>query len=389
MSTDLTVQEMDELRQQLEAEIPSAIELRHHLHSHPATSGNEEPTAELVSKELGASDAPNIAGGRVICVGDSPRFVALRAELDALPIVEQTNVAWASSNGAMHACGHDVHLAALVAVVRMLKTAKMPVAAILQPREESVPGGAADMIKAGALRDNSISVVVGVHVQPQLELGSFSSASGVVNASSDEFDLTISGVGGHGAYPHTTKDPIVAAATTVTALQHIVSRSLDPMNPAVVGVGSIHGGSAANAIPDEVTLTGTVRCYDSSQREKMADLILSTATHAAQLHGCAVSCDYRYGEPPLNNDPELTLRQQQIASQWGLGLAPDMRSCGSDDFAFFGEQVPSLMSFVGVSDGSPNSPRLHSATFLPPDAAVRDTALLLLAGYLAGLGISR
>lgn len=364
-------------------ELPAAIELRHRLHANPAVSGSEAPTAQLISQALDSPNAPDIAGGRVICKGNASSYVALRAELDALPIVEETDVPWRSDNGAMHACGHDVHLAALVAVVKTLEKVGLPVAAILQPREESVPGGAADMIDAGALVENRIHAVIGVHVQPQIALGTFSSASGVVNAASDEFTMIVKGKGGHGAYPHTTNDPIVAAASVVTALQHIVSRGINPMNPTVVGVGSIHGGSAPNAVPNEVTLKGTVRSYERSDRDQLAKRIESVARHAAGIHACDVFFDYRYGEPPLNNDPQLASRQAEIASQAGLVQVADMRSCGSDDFAFFGEQVPSVMSFIGVGDGQIDGPGLHSSTFLPMDSAIQDTALLMLAGYLA------
>lgn len=373
------------LRSGLDRHRDDAIELRHRLHANPTISGHEAPTAQLLARELGAEDSTDIAGGRIIVSGDSDSYVALRAELDALPIIEQTNVEWRSTNGAMHACGHDVHLAALVATFRTLQDAGMPVAAILQPREESVPGGAADMIATGALTEYRIGSVIGVHVQPQIPLGSFSSAPGVVNAASDEFTIVIQGQGGHGAYPHTTRDPITAAASVINALQHVVSRAISPMNPTVVGVGSIHGGSAANAVPDDVTLTGTVRSYDQADRIKLPELIENAARSAAGIHGCDITLQYRYGEPPLSNDPDLSLRQSTWATAWGLSSGQDIRSCGSDDFAFFGQEVPSVMSFIGVGDGSPGSPGLHSSTFLPPDSVIADTALLMLAGYVAAV----
>jgi len=285
----------------------------------------------------------------------------------------------------MHACGHDVHLAALFAAVRTLEDLSLPVIALLQPREESVPGGAQDMIKAGALVDFGIEAVIGVHVQPQVAPGMFSCAPGVVNASADQFAVTMRGIGGHGAYPHTTRDPIVATATLVNLLQSLVSRSIDPMHPAVVGVGSIHGGSAPNAIPDAVTIEGTVRTYDNDDRLAISRRIEQMAASVADAHGCIASVDYQYGEPPLNNDTDLALTQAHLATEWELLPAPELRSCGADDFAFYGEQVPSVMSFVGVKSETGGSAGLHSPRFLPPDTTIKNAAAMYLAGYAAAL----
>ena len=375
--------QMVKLHGELSRHLPQATNLRHMLHQNPHISGEEGPTADIIVEALDAQDSPDVAGGRVIRKAAPGPVVALRAELDALPITEQTDISWKSTNGAMHACGHDIHLAALVAATRTLEALNYPVVAVLQPREETVPGGAADMLNTGALSREEVCAVIGVHVQPQLQLGSFSAAPGVVNAASDEFTIVVSGHAGHGAYPHTTRDPVVAAASVVTALQHVVSRGVSPMNPAVVGIGSIHGGTAPNAIPSEVTLTGTARSYEADDRHHIKSMIESIARNAAAMHDCTVTLDYRLGEPPLRNDSQIATDQSELAMACNLQQAPAMRSCGADDFAFFAEAFPSVMSFLGVSDGNPDFPGLHSSRFLPPDSVIQDVALLMLAGYLA------
>lgn len=384
MTNDAMSARLAPLTRRLDEAIPAAIELRREIHANPYISGEEGPTAALVAAALGAPDAPDVAGGRVIRIGaGSGPSIAIRAELDALPIQERTDVAWRSTNGAMHACGHDVHLAALTAVAHALAEEPISMVALLQPREEAVPGGALDMVKSGALEDAEVRAVIGAHVHPQIAAGQFSAYPGVMNASSDEFTLVIRGRGGHGAYPHATADPIVASATVINALQQIVSRRSNPMEPTVITVGSIHGGTAANAIPDEVTITGTIRAYDAGHRHNLHTLIGRTAEHAAALHDCQITAEFRLGEPALRNDEDLAERLAEWAHADGLVSSHPLRSCGADDFAFYGEILPSVMTFVGAGNAQGSTPELHSAEFLPEDRIVRDTARIMIAGYLA------
>jgi amidohydrolase len=384
MSADVTMGRLKPLLENLEKELPDAVQLRHEIHADPQISGFEGPTAARVSAALGRSDAPDIAGGRVIRIGSSRGpAVAIRGELDALPIRETTLVPWRSTNGAMHACGHDVHLAALVAVARTLADQPIPMVALLQPREEAVPGGALDIVQSGALQDAEVRAVIGAHVHPRIRVGEFSAYPGVMNASSDEFTITITGRGGHGAYPHATTDPISAASSMIVALQQIVARRSDPMEPTVITVGSIHSGAAANAIPDEAVLTGTIRAYDRDHRETLHALITETAQHVVAVHGCTVNVEIRLGEPALRNDERLALRLGEWAQLDGVVQSEPHRSCGADDFAFYGEILPSVMAFVGSGSEHPDEPELHSSNFLPPDELVRDTARIMIAGYLA------
>ena len=186
-------------------ELPAAIALRHDLHANPDLSGAEEQSARRLLAALGVEDTPDVAGGRLVRFGGPGPAVGLRAELDALPVVERTGLTWASQNGAAHVCGHDVHMAALVAVARALRTSGLPVplVAVLQPREETVPSGASDLVASSELRSQQLGAMIGVHVQPRIPSGVFSCTPGVVNASSDDFTLVLQAHGGHAGYPHT------------------------------------------------------------------------------------------------------------------------------------------------------------------------------------------
>lgn len=384
MTTDITIGRIKSLLEKVERALPEATRLRHEIHANPCLSGKEAPTAALVAAALGFADAPEIAGGRVIRIGASHGpSVAIRAELDALPIKEDTAAPWTSSNEAMHACGHDIHLAALVAVAHALADEPIPMVALLQPKEESVPGGALDMVNSGALQDTAVQAVIGAHVHPGIRVGEFSSYPGIMNASSDEFTVLIQGRGGHGAYPHATADPVLAAASIITALQQIISRRTDPMEPAVITVGSIHSGIAPNAIPDDAILTGTIRTYDPAHREALHELIMETVGHAAAIHGCTVAINLRRGEPALANDERLAIRLSEWAQLGGAIQSEPLRSCGADDFAFYSQVVPSVMAFVGSGSGRDVEPGLHSSRFLPTDEVICDTARIMIAGYLA------
>ena len=377
-------QALADLEAGLRAEVPAAIELRRRIHAEPDLGGAEARTSTLVAEELGYPDAPAVAEGRLIRVetGDGPA-VALRAELDALPIAETTGLPWAARNGAMHACGHDVHLAALTAVVRTIRRVggPRPLLAVLQPREESMPSGARDVLASPELAEQDVGAFIGAHVQPTMPAGLVAVQPGPVNAAADDFKVVIHGRPGHGAYPHTTADPVVAAAAAVTTLQHIVSRRIDPMHPAVLTVASITAGTTMNAIPAEAVLLGTTRSFYAADRDMLNDQLRSTCELVAQAHGCTASVEISRGEPILENNRALAAGIAPVLTALGLDPGGDHRSCGADDFAYYCERFPSLMCFVGVD--SPPDVGLHHPAFAPPDRAVADAARVLLAGYLA------
>jgi amidohydrolase len=258
----------------LHAELPRAIALRRTLHGSPEVSGQEQTTLATVLAELASSTVTEALGGSaaVVRVGAANLpAVAIRAELDALPIIEKSDYQWASHNGAMHACGHDVHLAALVATCRVVERigAPMPLLAILQPREESYPSGAQDLLATDALptQEGGIVAILGAHVHPGLQVDEVACDAGVVNASSDEFHAEFTGRAGHAAYPHLNADPVLALATFIVSVQQVVSRNADPMVPSVVTVGAVHAGTVANATPQTASARGTIRAMNREQRD--------------------------------------------------------------------------------------------------------------------------
>ncbi len=370
----------------LEAELPAAFELRHRVHQDPRLSGSEQATAELVLQSMGIADIPDLKGGRIFRIGsEEGPAIALRAELDALPIIEKSNVTWTSTNGAMHACGHDIHLAALSAVTRAIQGVGpiLPLVGLLQPREEAAPSGALDLISDPTFRDSNIRAVFGAHVQPRIPYGTFSAVPGAVNSSADNFVIVFSATGGHAGYPHVTGDPIVAAAATVVALQVVVARGIDPTHATVITVGAINGGTAPNVIPSSARILGTIRASTESDRFMLHSRLKEAAETTASLYGCSVNVQLHVGEPVLINDESLTL----VAAKWIregalLEEAEPFRSCGADDFAYYGAAFPSVMTFVGM--GTDFGPSLHHESFVPPDDSVSLVAKVLLAGYLAG-----
>jgi amidohydrolase len=372
----------------IESQLPLATELRHQIHQNPDLGGHEQRTAAIIAGALGVPDAPRVAEGALVSIpAGHGSCVAVRAELDALPLTETTGASWASTNGAAHACGHDVHLAALVAFARAVGDVggPRPLLAVLQPREETLPSGARDVIGAPELAAHPVGAFLGVHLHPSLRAGTIAVQAGPVNASADDFTIVVQGRPGHAAYPHLARDPIVAAAGLVLALQHLVSRRIDPMRPSVLTIGTLHAGSASNAIPGSAILTGTIRAFDEADRAELHDILRQTADLSARSYGCSATVTLGLGEPVLRNDVRLAEATVPWVTRFGLNSGGDMRSCGSDDFAVYNDSFPSLMSFVGVGDAA--VPGLHHPGFLPPDEAIADVARVMLAGYLGACDV--
>jgi amidohydrolase len=358
----------------LEAELPRALELRERLHTIPEPSHGEHATSGLVAESLGTEGVESIVHtGLLARVGPPGKAVAVRAELDALPIEEETGASFASTNGFMHACGHDVHLAALAALFRAAGrtegSLRKPLAALFQPSEEAYPSGADLVVREGVLEETG--AVVAAHVHPDVPWGSVSLEAGPVNASSDNLRITVEGSGGHGAYPHRTHDPILALSHSIVTLQSLVSRRLDPTHAAVFSVGWIRAGSAENVIPGVAEAGGTLRALDPEDREPLRKIAREIVENTARAHGCTARIEVTEGEPATVNDPALAEAAHSLLTEAGFEPAPPMRSCGSDDFGFYGQKSPTLMLFVGIKDGpdTPNVP-LHHPRFLPPGEAV-------------------
>ena len=387
MSTDL----LHTLLTSVEEEIPDSLSLRERLHANPEPSNAEHTTARLVAEALDESDIETVAGTGLIARAGPPRgrAVAVRAELDALPIQERTGASFAAENGLMHACGHDVHMAALAALFRAVRRSEDslpgPLLALYQPSEETYPSGAEAIVRE-KVRLGEIGAVVAAHVHPEVPWGCLSVVPGPVNASCDYLRITVEGVGGHGAYPHRARDPILALSHVVIALQSLVSRRLDPMHPGVFSVGWTRAGSVENVIPELAEAGGTLRALEPQDRGPLREAALGIVETTARAHGCTARVEVTEGEPATVNDDALAATARALLPEAGFELAPPLRSCGSDDFGFYRSLAPTLMVFVGL-DGAPNTQRfpLHHPRFLPPPEAVeavaRAQALALAASY--------
>lgn len=374
----------DQWRAAVRRELGVAVELRHRLHEHPRVSGDETDTADRLTEAIGRGPGRVVAGtGRLVRVaGEGAGAVVLRSELDGLPVDEQTGAAWASTNGRMHACGHDVHMAALVAVARAAAHVELPVPllALLQPREEGVESGALDVVQEGHLTD--VRAIVAAHVQPRLPVGTVGVTPGPVNAAIDEFTVTVSGQGGHSGYPHTVTDSVLALASIVVALQQLGARRVDPVVGIACMVNRLQAGTANNVVPATAIGSGTVRTLREQDRTQAHEALLEIAINIAAAHGCTANVRIADGSPPLVNDEHLATRAYLLLEEMGHPVTADFRSFGSDDFAHYCASTRGLMMFVGTGEAGGG---LHDATFLPGDEYVATVADALIAGYCAAV----
>ena len=372
----------------IERELPRGIELRRRLHSQPELSHHEQQTAATVAAELPAPSVTVAETGRMVRVGPAAGApVAVRAELDALPIAERTDAPFAAAGEAMHACGHDVHMAALVCLTRAAGELggelRVPLLAVFQPSEETYPSGA-EQLAAGELAAQAPAAVVAAHVHPELPWGTLALDPGAVNASSDSVEITVEGEPTHGAYPHHGRDPILAIAEIVLSLHAQVARRIDPHGPAVLTVGVLEGGSTENVIPARARARATLRAHRPEDRAILRRMVEQVVAGIAAAHGCRASDTLEPGEPALENDARIIARARELLAAAGLAPAPQWRSCGSDDFAFYAPLAPLAMGFVGLdgAEGFDSRP-LHHPEFLPPDGAVAAVARAQAVLYVA------
>ncbi|HYB24081.1 MAG TPA: M20 family metallopeptidase [Solirubrobacteraceae bacterium] len=392
----------------VERELPHAVELRRQLHAEPELAHAEERTAARIAAELPVA-CEIVAGtgrlARVECGGEHKHerqgtsAVAVRAELDGLPMRERTGAPFAATGEAMHACGHDVHMAALVALTRaaheLRETLPAPLLAVFQPSEEAYPSGAQELAASspegdGALAAHAPAAVVAAHVHPELPWGAVALDAGIVNASCDAVEITVAGEPSHGAYPHRGRDPILALAQIVVALHAQLARRIDPLHPASLTVGVIKGGSAENVIPARAHARAALRAYQPEDRLALRALVEEVAHGVAAAHGCRAEVRLVPGEPALENDPAIVARARALLARAGLTAAAEWRSCGSDDFAFFGALAPVAMAFVGLAGADGFRPRpLHHPELLPPDEAVGAVARTQALLYAAAAATTR
>ena len=366
------------------------IEYRRTIHSNPELSFHESETAAYITSQLDEMKIPYKTGvggyGIVAHIGFSDqKVVALRADMDALPIQEENEVPYASKNaGVMHACGHDVHTACLLGAAQALKSVESTlggkVRLLFQPAEERLPGGASLMIADGALRNPDVELIFGSHVFPDMEVGNVGFREGMYMASTDEIYITVKGEGGHGALPHTCVDPVLISAHLITALQQLVSRRSRPDMPTVLTIGKVVANGATNIIPDKVSLEGTLRTFDESWRAEAHELITGLATGLCKSMGGSAEIDIRKGYPCLVNDPQLTAWAKDIARELlGAEKVHDLPlRMTAEDFAWFAQEVPGCFYRLGTSNaekkiGAP----LHTSKFDIDEDALEIGATLM------------
>jgi amidohydrolase len=372
----------------VERELPGAVELRRRLHACPELAHQEVETSRLVSEALPVAPVAAAGTGLLARVGAAGvRPVAIRAELDGLPVQEQTGVEFSARGETMHACGHDVHMAAVVAVARaaeaMTQQLPVPLLAAFQPSEEAYPSGA-KLLAEGALREQAPLAILAAHVHPELPWGSVALDPGPVNASFDAVEIEIVGRQTHGAYPHRGADPVLALSAVVTSLHALVGREVSPLHAATLTIATLQAGGADNVIPAVARARGALRAHLQEDRERLRAMVERAVTGVAAAYGCEGTVGFVAGEPPLENDEQIVKRARALLAESGMTLAPAWRSCGSDDFAFFGELCPVAMAFVGL-EGAPGFAvrPLHHPELLPPDESVGAVARVLAAMYVA------
>jgi amidohydrolase len=373
----------------VEEQLPAAVELRRRLHADPELAHAEHTTAAAVEAALPVPARPAAGTGRIarVAPGAAGPPVAVRAELDGLPLREQTGAPFSARGEVMHACGHDVHMAALVALARaadaLAARLPAPLLAVFQPSEEAYPSGA-QQLAAAELAEEAPAAVLAAHVHPELPWGAVALDAGTVNASCDGIEIVVEGAPSHGAYPHHGRDPVLALAATVTALHAQTGRRIDPLHPASLTIGVLEGGSAENVIPASARARGLLRAHRPEDRMLLRELVEEVATGVAAAHGCRARVRIEPGEPALENDAAIVAAARPLLAAAGLPAAPEWRSAGCDDFAFFAELAPLAMAFVGL-DGAPEFTRrpLHHPELLIPDVAVGAVARVQAALYLA------
>lgn len=380
-------------------EVRLLLELRRALHRDPELSWKEERTAgrlEAALRAIGVSEIRRVAGTGVVArvAGRNRKapLVAIRGDIDALPIQEATGLPYASEvPGVMHACGHDVHASWAVgaAVLLMKDPAPGDVLIVLQPAEE-VGSGAGAILASGAL--DGVAAIFGGHVDRRFPVGQVVAQPGPLAASADMFTIEVIGKGAHGARPHEGIDPIVAASAIVGALQTIVSRRLDPGSAAVVSLGSIHGGTAPNVIPERVLLTGTLRAMVPEVRAQLHDEVGSIATAVAAAHGASAKVTIERGPPPIVN-PEREANWARLAAERVLGAGSvvpfGVTNMGGEDFACYLERMGGCFLRIGAREPGGAPAPAHSPGFIAAEESIFvGAAVLAECARTAGRGLS-
>jgi amidohydrolase len=393
---------IDHIKHQVAQLRPAMVEWRRHLHQHPELSFQEHRTAAYVQAVLSAEGietragvgklTPESPGTGIIAVvrgeaGPSDRCIALRADLDALPIQEVGKPDYCSTvPGVMHACGHDVHtsmvLGAGIALHRLRMEWSGAVMLVFQPGEEKEPGGASLLVKEGVFNDPKPSGILGQHVTPELPTGKLGFRSGPFMAAADEIYITVKGHGGHAGSPHLTIDPVPIAAQLILALQQVVSRRNEPGRPMVLSLGKVIANGATNIIPDEVRIEGTMRTFDEAWRTELHRMLPELGRGICEGMGATVDFTIVKGSPVVKNDPALTARIREAAVAYvGAENIVDMDiRMGAEDFAYYTHVMPGC--FFRLGTGNPAKPGTQSGLHRA-EMDIDEDALVLGAGMMA------
>lgn len=391
-----------DVKQQIKAEaahiFDQVVAHRRHLHAHPELSFEEVATSAYVARalhEMGIPTTEGIGGYGVVGLlegeqGPGP-VVALRADMDALPITEENEVPYRSQNpGVMHACGHDVHTSSLLGTARILSQLKAhfkgTIKLIFQPAEEKTPGGASLMIQDGVLAQPQVESIFGQHVLPYMDKGKVGIRRGMYMASADEIYLRVIGKGGHAAQPSHFIDPVAISAQIITALQQVVSRS-DPRKPTVLSFGKVIAEGATNVIPDEVYIEGTLRCMNEAWRAEAKDKIRRIAQHVAEGFGGRVELDITHGYPVLYNHEQLTdATRQRIVDYVGEAQVVDLDLwMAAEDFAYYTHEVPGCFYRIGTRNEAKGLTHgLHTPRF-----DIDESVLELSTGLMAWIALQQ
>ena len=387
----------DQIKQLAKKYAPDFIAVRHHLHAHPELSYQEFETSKFVQGKLSSFGIPfevkATTGVVGLIKGKNPgkKIIALRADMDALPIKEENNIDYKSKNdGVMHACGHDAHTTILLGASKILNELKDnwegTVKLIFQPGEERNPGGASILIKEGVLENPKPQAIFGLHVHPGLQIGKLSFRNGKVMASADEIYITIRSKGGHAAAPHLTADTILIASHLIVALQQVVSRNRNPHDPSVLSITSFQGGHTTNVIPSEVKLMGTFRAMDETWRFKAHEIIRKLATELVHSMGAEIDLHIDVGYPTVYNNEALGDLARSFAEQY-MGAdnveTTELRM-GAEDFGYYSQVIPGCFYRIGVMNEAKGIVSgVHTPTFNIDENAI-ETGM----GMMAWLGAS-
>ena len=395
--------EIDRLSEEVESKV---ITWRRDIHQHPELGNREVRTGKIIAEHLeslGLDVKTGVAHTGVVGVlrgnGEKP-VVALRADIDALPVTESTGLPFASkvktehngkTVGVMHACGHDCHTSILMGVAEVLANMreKIPgsVKFIFQPAEDGRPleeeGGAELMVHEGVLENPEPGAIFGLHIVPLMPVGSIAYQAGPVMASADQFFISVRGRGGHGGRPWDGDDAILAAAQIVVGLQTIVSRQVNlTRSAAVITVGKIRGGTAGNIMPDTVEIQGTIRCFDGLEQLRIHERVRETAIKIAEVSGMTADVEIKKGYPVTYNSPELVQKMESVFKKVG-DVFPSGMTTGSEDFSYFQEKIPGIYCYLGVASEGENLSDLHTPTMM-----VNEDGLIFGVRALAHLAVS-